>query len=698
MGEKISKVKYLIVSLVLCLIIIFNFIQWGNPTIGIFFGLAYLIFFSFILGSVYIKNKGWQIIFGLLILLSFISIFGALAIYLAKFNDYLFILFILLIPALLFTPYYHITPKQKFSLKKIILDHFDKILERKEPKINITLVFAYLTLVIVCFSWLFGGQTTESIQSPWQVIFSPFFIAYFIATAFLLTYLFLARRTKLPLFLIVIHTLLSTSVAVIVYKIGYGFDPFIHQATEEIIARTGTITPKPLYYLGQYALVVFLNRLTLLNISLIDRLLVPVLTALTLPLITYFVFSHWLKRNYALVLSLAILIIPFSSFIMTAPQNLANLFFITTILLSLLYFRGEIKIPILYLLAGATILIHPLAGIPLLITVFLFNLFKFLYDSYRQYLNLFFLSSLVFIFVLPLIFIINGSALFSQIPLFNLEKFNPLQLVNKFDLPLNLIYFINFNKIILAAFVIIIGLAYLAKNKLLKNNAAHLIAAFVIFINYLLVKYFLTFPDLKDYDQADFIKRIVALAFYILLPIFLIGLNQVIKRFWGKDVFIKLFIILSLAGLISVSLYLSYPRANQYEPAKFFSVSESDIKAVRLIEQTAALNHVVLANQMVGAAAIKEFGFKNYYNGQFYYSMPMGTPQTLYDLYLEMIYQGAQRQTMEKAMKEAGVDEAYFVLNKYWNNSEKISQQATESADAKYLIDENKVYVFKYER
>jgi len=61
-----------------------------------------------------------------------------------------------------------------------------------------------------------------------------------------------------------------------------------------------------------------------------------------------------------------------------------------------------------------------------------------------------------------------------------------------------------------------------------------------------------------------------------------------------------------------------------------------------------------------------------------------------------MIYQGAKRETMEKAMLEAGVDESYFVLNKYWNNSEKIAQAAMDSADKVYEIDNGKIWIFKY--
>jgi len=160
----------------------------------------------------------------------------------------------------------------------------------------------------------------------------------------------------------------------------------------------------------------------------------------------------------------------------------------------------------------------------------------------------------------------------------------------------------------------------------------------------------------------------------------------------------KKFLVFILTGAITISLYLSYPRLNQYEPAKFFSLSASDITAVNFIERIAQVDHIVLANQMVGVAAIKEYGFKKYYNNQFYYSMPTGNPRTFYNYYLEMIYQGAKRETMDKAMAEAGVTEAYFVLNKYWKDFEKITKQATQSADNVFDIDDGNIYIFRYSK
>ena len=695
MEEKISKAKYLTITLAVCLVLVFNFLRWKSETIGLFFGLAYLLFYGFVFGSIFVKKKGWEIIFGLVFLFSAISILGAVVIYFHQFNDYAFVVLMLLIPAFLMIPYYRLGFKEKFSIKKTLRKYLDKFDERREPKINGLLVIIYLALSAICFFLLYRGQTEESLQSHWRALSGFFFFFYFLATAVLLIYLFNSHRTKLPLTLLIIYFFLSSGVAALVYKIGFGFDPFIHEATEIIIAQTGGINPTPLYYLGQYALVIFLAKLTFIDLALINRLLVPVLFSLTLPAITFYVFGQWLKKNYALVLALAILTIPYSGFIMTAPQNLANLIFIITILLSLLYFKDQMPVSILYLLTLATLAIHPLAGIPLLITIALLNLFKLLYKSYIKYLSLYFLTALLFILFLPLAFLANGSGV-NPAPSFQLSDLSWLGWTDKFDLALNLVYLIKLNKIILAGLIVATGLIYVARSRLLKNNAGYLIAALVIFADFIITKYFLTFSDLRSYDQHDFVNRLATLAFYVLLPFFLIGVYFMIKKFWNGDFYAKAFAVFILTGTLTASLYLSYPRLNQYEPAKFFSISSADIKAVNLIESTAEPDHVVLANQMVGAAAIKEFGFKKYYNKEFYYSMPMGSPRTFYDYYLAMIYEGATRKTMEQLMAQAGVDEAYFVLNSYWNNFEKITNQASESADKVYAVDDGKIYIFKY--
>jgi hypothetical protein len=73
-------------------------------------------------------------------------------------------------------------------------------------------------------------------------------------------------------------------VAAILYKLGFGFDAFVHRATEIWIQNHSFISPKTPYYIGQYSFVVWLSNLTKISIFYIDIYLVPVLAAITLPI------------------------------------------------------------------------------------------------------------------------------------------------------------------------------------------------------------------------------------------------------------------------------------------------------------------------------------------------------------------------------------------------------------------------------
>ncbi len=697
MAQKINKFQFFALAGATSLGLIINALTLQSAVIGVIFAAGYIVFCGYIFGSIFFTRLNWQLLFGSLLFFAAIAVLGAAGIFTIGFGEYQIYLSVLLLPALLLLPYYQWAAVEKTTFWQLAKNYWEKFWERKEPKINLLLSGFYLLLAAGCFFLLFHGQTRESIQSPWQVVrYDYFFPGYFAATAVLLFYCLLARRTKLPLILVFIHALLSSSVAMIVYQVGYGYDPFIHQATERIIARTGTITPTPLYYLGQYAIVVFLQRLTMVDLKIIDTLLVPVFFALYLPATIFYVFSHWLRKNFALALALSILAIPYAKFIMTAPQNLANLFFLLTILFSLLYYRNEVSLLLLAILAAATVATHLLAGIPLLITLFLLVLYKFMFHSYARCFSLYLLPAAVFVIFLPLAFIANGSQIIAAWPDFKLADFIWLRWVDKFDLPLNLGYLFFGNQAAIAAAVIAVGIIYLAKHRLLKNNASYLIASGIILTDFFICKYFLTFPALRDYDKDDFIARLALMAFYVLLPFFLIGLYYFMKKLWLSDVFSKSFLVLALAGIITASLYFSYPTLDQYQPSKFFSVSAADLQAVDYIEQNAGPDYIVLANQMVGAAAIGQYGFKNYYQGQFYYSLPSGADQSLYEKYLEMVYQGAKKETMAQAMATAGVKEAYFVIDSYWRDADKIAKAAARSADGVYNVNGGKVYIFKY--
>ncbi|MBN1778714.1 MAG: hypothetical protein JW816_00625 [Candidatus Buchananbacteria bacterium] len=690
MNQTFSQPRYLIYTFLLAILIIANFIFWHIQTLAVIFGLIYLLFYSFIAGSIVTKQTGWQFFFGFLIITSLTIIYAGSLIYFYQFTNVAFLFFIIALPAILFIPYYRSSIVEKLNLKKILLEYFDRFVSRKEAKINLALVIVYLATVLTGFNLLFNSQTNLAIQSPFQVIPTGFIVLYLLASLILVTYILIAKRNKLPLALIIIHTFFSATIATIVYKLGFGFEPFVHQTAEKIIATTGSLEPKTFLNIGQYAIVSFINKLTGINVNSIDKWLLPIFAAITLPTAIYYTFSAWLKKNYALLLALTFLIIPFSGLTLTTPQNLAMVFFVITIFLSLAFLQGQIKFWPLGLLTLATIFIQPFVGITLAVTACLILIFKKMHGSYKNQIWIYFFTAIIFACILPLFLAFNGLTLKSGPLNINLTGVSLFHFVNKFDLFLNLTYLIGFNLAVFAAVFIFSGLYFVAKNKILKNHAPYIAAALVMLLDFYLVKYFF------NPAQSINLNQILILIFYTLSPLFLIGFYQMIKGLAQRDIFSKIFLVIGIGGLVTISLYLSYPQTNQYQPTNTFSLSASDIKAVKLIEQTAQPDHLVLANQSVAAAAIKEFGFKKYYSNQYFYSLPNNSADSFYNSYLEILNQSNEIETIAKVINQSKVDEVYFVLNRYLSDNKKIAERLNLTADQIYDIDNGNVLIFKY--
>jgi hypothetical protein len=125
-------------------------------------------------------------------------------------------------------------------------------------------------------------------------------------------------------------------------------------------------------------------------------------------------------------------------------------------------------------------------------------------------------------------------------------------------------------------------------------------------------------------------------------------------------------------------------------------VTRADIETVNYIRNNAAGDYIVLANQMVGAAAIRESGFAKYYGGNFYYSMPNGNENNFYRDFEKMVFNKPEREFAIEAMNLAGVDQCWLVVNDYWTNSKKIIENAKLTADDWQSIDGGANYIFRY--
>lgn len=562
----------------------------------------------------------------------------------------------------------------------------------------------YLFFWCAAFYALIANASSSALVSPWQKTPFYFFLLYFFASLYL-SFLILKKK-PLSGILIACHFFLSFSIAAIIYKIGYGHDPFIHRATEELINRNGTVEPKPLYYLGQYALVVIVHKLFFIPIALLDKFLVPLFAALALPAALLSILPKWLEnKTIARFTVLIALILPFPFFIVTTPQNLAYVFFLTALIYGL-NCKNQLDLGNIVLLALASFAVHPLAGIPALLFVLLLAIYHSDNPKYKN--KLYRISYLLMAAALPFAFLFIQKTGTNSPDIRQTEERSEFAWLNV-EIPdqdnifLNFLYLLIFNFKIIYALAVFAGFIIIMKyKKECRLLFLYLFSALAFFISYFLSTR-LSFAFLIDYEQSDYSERILNIAAFFLLPLFILAIYAFLTKLFKEKMSIKYAFVFFFNVCLCVSLYGSYPRLDNYWNSRGYSVGQNEIETVRWIDNDAKEEYIVLANQQVSAAALQEFGFAKYYKNEtagaediFYYPIPTGG--ALYQHYLDMVYEKPSRQTMESAMNLAGVNKAYFVLNKYWWAFSKIQAEAKMESDSWKEIGQGDIYIFKYSK
>jgi len=632
----------------------------------------------------------------LLFFLSFVIIYGAIIYYFYALNWLAVIIIILL------------TISSFFVLRKYLFkdsgNSENKANIKEKNNINFLSYWPcliYFFLYAIIFYLLFLDRSDRALISPWQVVNSSFFALYALSSLVLIFIIFKNKISSTSkLIILSAHYFLSFSVAAIIYKIGYGFDPFIHQATMELIDKKGLVTPKPFYYLGEYSLIIVLHKLSGLSIYLLNKFLVPTLAAIFLPLASYRLASQNNSNSSRFLAPLFLLALTFSPFIATTPQNLSYLFLILTIAF------GLTKASPLWalILALATLAIHPLTGIPALAWWLSLNLInkadKIKKNTYRFLKYLLFTASAL---ILPLALFIGGGSNLKALqwnlyfiiePLKNL--FSPLTSAGRENWLLNFVYFFYYNYTLWLILIISASLIWFYQKKQKPKFKS------LIFINFALLIAFIissqiVFTDLINYEQTNFAGRLLTLILIFCLPFITASLQNFIDLILSQDKLTKIIWLVFGLALITISLYVSYPRFDKYFNSRGYSTSQNDLTAVRLINQEAKGPYLALANQQVSVAALKELGFDHYYDTAagpiFFYPIPTGGQ--LYQYYLDMVYKNPSRKTMAQARALTGVKESYLIVNKYWFESAKVINEAKLRANSWQTIN-NEVYIFKY--
>ena len=570
--------------------------------------------------------------------------------------------------------------------------------------------FPYLLIALFGDTWIFinlyNAWTAEPLVSPWQMFNAAFFLVF--AAATLAVILFAAtRRDHASLLLSTLHLFVSLSTAVMVYGIGFGFDPFIHRAAEMALVHDGVIEPRRLLYLGQYALIGGANLLTGVRVILLDKWLVPVLASLSIPAVAFFGLRDGFglsDQSSRVFLHLA-LFFPAMYFVFTVPFNLTLL--ILLLIAFVLPLADSWRARSTLLLLGLFALsIHPLGGVPILLLLGLSLLALMRRVRWRQAGLC--VGSVMALLALPALFVLYNLAS-GQSPVSPqsqmLSRFFTLftdpYLPGALPIPFFVELFYDAMRWV-PRFVVVLALffAWRRRQTLTVSPVPMLILTGSLLGSLFLLSGFFTFADVIHYEQMEFAWRLLQTMFLLTTPWALVFLARLWKQYGGFSFERMSLLSLLMVIFITATWYLSYPQLNLKVRNAGASVSATDVEVARFLESRYdGESFLVLSHQMTSAAAIQESGFRHYLKTDdglaLWYAIPTGGK--LYGYFLRMSMDGPTPELLNEIREFANVRHVYFVTYDSWPNAGFIRSRAASFADASYGVQGTKLVIYEYE-
>jgi hypothetical protein len=505
-----------------------------------------------------------------------------------------------------------------------------------------TTLILFLLLEASLLYTLYTARTDAAIVSPWDVL--PIYVfGLYAAATFVLVFALKASKTHLSVLLVTIHALTTWCVALIVYQIGFGYDPFVHQATERYIFEHGSILPKQPFYICQYVLVTTFAWLTRLDVSVIDKLLVPVLAVLTIPSLLATRLRFWSPGRLAAWTPglLALFALPLSYLTFTVPFNLSLLFLLWIVLL--LPFAGTRRINVaIALMALAATATHPLLGIPTLILALaainpLQWKTKYLATAVAIAIPL---TTLIAMLVYALLN--NASPLLPNWT----DIRDSLQALfgSPYDMtgaPVGLTVLYTLERWWPLAFIGA-GLWGYWKTETLKSrtSALTIASALGLLATAIFLGVFIRIPNIIANEQFEFPLRLLVTIPFLFIPGFAAAICLTTGRTPCAPTGYRTMVIGFLfAALSTSSWFFSYPQHNAISSMFAAGIGRDDVRAVDDIETLAnGRPYVALTHQMMAAAALTRFGFNRDVTtpsgSRYLYAIPTGGE--LYGFYLRL--------------------------------------------------------------
>ena len=588
-------------------------------------------------------------------------------------------------------------PGQNQKSKKEIRDHQPIIIK------VLGIIFPIISILIFCaITYLaYKSGTTESIRTPWPLM--PEWTLPLIALQWMLllagTWLYKHPAINGIQLGATIGSI--TTLTPLLYRIGYGFDGFLHIAGERILLQTGTLSPKPMYYMGQYLFTTWLAPLFEIDISIIDRWLVPIASAILIPLALIAIINTS-KNRTSTILASAVLI-PLSAFVTTTPHGFAMILAISAIILAIGIPQKTIHPALPIILASWCVLTHPLVGLPILGTIIAITLadWKGMVGKILSIIIAILAGlSIPVVFGLSAMIGASGGVEFDLSAILNISAWKPLLeswlpwVQNRYALWPETSVWIE--KLLPIAILLLALRGRLESLLTRQKTGPWLTASITTWLAACTLSIAGDFGFLIDYERGNYTQRLFVIALLLLLPLAIPELSRRFEAMKNGSRFSLVAVIVTIGITGSAISYAALPRHDAVTASRGWSVGLSDIEAVHYIDEDAnKQNYTVLANQSVSAAAIRSFGFKRYNQDIFYYPIPTGGK--LYEIFLEASYEDPSRKLMQKAGELGGSDIVYFVVNDYWWKADELIEKARLTADRVYDIGDGKVTVFRYD-
>lgn len=562
---------------------------------------------------------------------------------------------------------------------------------------------------------LFKAQTDELLRAPWTALPSWIFGLYALNIIWLIVTLYRASNLQIKMASTIMVMFLHSAIILFVYQIGFGFDPFVHRATMSWINDFGVIFPKQPYYIGQYVLTILAQTATGLSIHTLDRWLMPLLGSIFLPIVSISSIAPYLKKSTHISWFWSFWIIPLYAFIsygVTVPYIFSVFFTLVAIFAAIASRTNSLSRFVSWIAIILAAITQPLIATPTIAWLFFVTVFP-RHQAKHRWIYVIVLAGIIGLTV-PAIFTLQALRVGSGFPLLT----NPLTTLPEFlaifarpywylpersSLILEGLYLWQRLLAPLIGIIGLIGIWLMRKHPYRDIAFMSLSGVLGVWITAWLLRSWFVFPGVITYEQINYPTRLLVTSVLFVFPWAMISIQHLTQWFWQhkQAVIARTIFITGVTSLLVVSLYLSYPQRNHKARYPGYNVTRYDIEAVQWIDaQEDTDQYLVLANQIVSAAALQELRFRTYFDtpqGELYqYPIPTGGP--LYQFYGPMLYDDNKQETIQKAMTLVDVDSAYVVVNGYWGNLHEIVYELSQVADVTHMIGSGHVWVFGFER